>query len=313
MNVQPTETETHPRGAPAGTGPLRLERETPGQAVELADGFWVIATRHRPGLSKHMFEINNRCFVFRLDEPGVGRVLLVANAVAPSQAIEEVRRLERETGHPVRYIVSPGGGHHLLMQPWHAAFGDAQVLLPPGRIPRTANGRELVKLPRVSLMDPADPLPAFRGQLDAVVFQGLLGPIDLQTPAEGGADTRWKMITGMMKMMPPRDPIDELWLHHVPTRTVIAGENLAWYYPGPAYRQQPFMLRQMVKPDKVWIWTMARKVGDAAAVSASWRRILAWPCRTLMTYHDVPGSAFVGDGQAALAEAVRAVGQLAPA
>src|SRR4051794_9729453 len=31
--------------------------------------------------------------------------------------------------------------------------------------------------------------------------------------------------------MTSRAPADELWLHHVPSGTVIAGENLAWYYP----------------------------------------------------------------------------------
>jgi len=48
-----------------------------------------------------------------------------------------------------------------------------------------------------------------------------------------------------------------------------------------------------------------------AKVAASWRRILAWPARTLMTYHDPPGVAFQGDGQAALAAAVESARQLA--
>jgi hypothetical protein len=66
----------------------------------------------------------------------------------------------------------------------------------------------------------------------------------------------------------------------------------------------------MVKPDKVWIWTVARRVADAEAVASSWRQILAWPCRTLMTYHDPATHAFVGDGRAALESAVRAVRQI---
>ena len=60
----------------------------------------------------------------------------------------------------------------------------------------------------------------------------------------------------------------------------------------------------MVKPDRVTIMTMARKVGDRDKVAACWRRILSWPCRTLLTYHDAAGAGFVGDGCAALAEAV---------
>jgi hypothetical protein len=55
---------------------------------------------------------------------------------------------------------------------------------------------------------------------------------------------------------------------------------------------------------------MARKVASPEKVAACWRRILSWPCRTLLTYHDVPGSGFVGDGRAALAAAVERAKQL---
>jgi hypothetical protein len=108
----------------------------------------------------------------------------------------------------------------------------------------------------------------------------------------------------------PSDPIDELWLGHPASGTVIAGENLAWYYPKQAFKRAPLMLRGMVKPDSVFVWKTPRRVADPAAVAACWRKVLAWPCRTLMTYHDVPGSAFVGDGRAALTAAVTAAGQL---
>src|SRR4029078_7631642 len=43
---------------------------------------------------------------------------------------------------------------------------------------------------------------------------------------------------------------------------------------------------------------------------ACWRRILSWPSRMLLTYHDAPGSGFVGDGRAALKAAVERAGQL---
>ena len=87
----------------------------------------------------------------------------------------------------------------------------------------------------------------------------------------------------------------------MPSQTVIGGENLTWYYPKAALRGAPFMLKSMVKPDAVTIMTMARKVAAPDKVASCWRRILSWPSRTLLTYHDVPGSGFVGDGRAALA------------
>jgi hypothetical protein len=291
---------------------IKIELETVGRAREVFDGFWIIATPHRPGLSKRMFEVNNRCLVFRLyDTPAGSSCLVVVNAVDPAAAIPEVRRLERETGLPVRYVISPGGGHHLHMPAWHAAFAGARVLLCPVRVPGTANGRKLLEQPRVELMNLEDPLPQFRGQLDAVLFHGLVGPADSRSPAEGGSDSLFGMMKGMVHLMTSRAPADELWLHHAASGTVIAGENLAWFYPKAAYDAQPMMARSMLKPDKVWIWTMARKVGDAGTVAACWRRVLAWPARTVMSFHDVVGTAGgTGDAQAALRAAVEASGQL---
>jgi hypothetical protein len=293
---------------------LDLSAETAGQAVPVFDGVWLIATRHRPGLSKHMFEINNRCFVFRLFDQRAGRsVLLVVNAVDPAQSLSEVRRLARETGLPVAAIVSPGGGHHLHMAPWHAAFPEAKLLVGPERVPRTANGRKLMQMGRFETLALDDPFPQFRGQLEAVVFHGLAGPADHQSAGEGARDTRFAHMGRMLRIMTAKatDPVDELWLHHAPSQTVIGGENLTWYYPAAAMRGAPFMLKSIVKPERVAVFTMARKVARPDKVAACWRRILAWPCRTLLTYHDVPGSGFVGDGRAALAAAVERSGQLA--
>jgi len=230
-----------------------LSVETTGKAVSVFDGVWLIATKHRPGLSKHMFEINNRCFVFRLYDQKVGRtVLLVVNAVDPAQGVPEVQRLERETGLPVAAIVSPGGGHHLHMPAWHAAFPAAKLLVGPERIPRTTNGRKLMELGRVETLSLDDPFPQFRGQLEAVVFHGLAGPADHRSAGEGAPDTRFQHMKKMFKIMTAKqtDPVDELWLHHVPSQTVIGGENLTWYYPKAALRGAPFMLKSMIKPTR---------------------------------------------------------------
>jgi hypothetical protein len=291
---------------------MTLAGESFGKAVPVADGFWIIATRHRPGLSKRMFEVNNRCLVFRLKEPDGGPVLLVANAVDPAQSLDEVRRLERETGLRVRYVLSVGGGHHLHLDAWIDAFPGAKILLPPVRVPRTRHGKVLMQKAQVGTMNLDDPLPQFRGQLDALVFHGLVGFPDHLTPAEGGSDSAFAMMRSMLSMMtrPPSDPVDELWLHHVPSGTVIAGENLAWYFPRDEYRKLPFMGRKMMKPDKVWLMDMARRVGDPAIVTAAWKKVLAWPTRTLMTYHDPPTHAVTADPRGALERAVRESKQL---
>jgi len=264
------------------------------------------------GSSKRMFEINNRCLVFRLKEPDGSQILLVANAVDPAQALDEVRRLERETGLRVRYVLSVGGGHHLHMDAWIDAFPDAKFLLPPVRVPRTRHGQTLMQKPQVAAMDLDHPLPQFRGQLDALVFHGLVGFPDHQTPAEGGSDGLLAMMKVMIGMMTraPADPVDELWLHHVPTATVIAGENLAWYYPADEYRKLPLMGRKMLKPDKVWLMEMARRMKDPGIVAACWNKVLAWPMRTLMTYHDPATRAITADPRGALERAAREAKQI---
>ncbi len=288
-----------------------LEKEEFGKAAQVADGFWMIATRHRPGLSRRMFEINNRCLVFRLNDSDGQPILLVANAVDPAQSLGEVRRLEGETGLPVRYILSVGGGHHLHMDPWIDAFPEAKVLLPPVRVPRTRHGQILMKKAQVATMDLDDPLPQFRGQLEAVVFHGLVGFPDHQTPAEGGSDGILSMVKMMAMMMSgPSDPVDELWLHHVPTGMVIAGENLAWYYPADEYRKLPFMGRKMLKPDKVWLMDMARRPKDSTVVAACWKKVLAWSIQTLATYHDPPTRAITTDAHGALERAARDAKQI---
>jgi hypothetical protein len=286
---------------------IDLASEAVNRAARVADGFWIVATSHRPGLSKKFAEINNRCLIFRLNDRGTP-VLLVVNAVDPA-AIPEVKRIENETGLRVKYVVSPGGGHHLLMAAWHDAFTEARVLLCPVRVPRTANGQKLMACDRVATLDLEDPLPQFRGQLDAVVFHGYNGPRDRPAPGEGGPEP--SMFGLMYKMLfQCDDPVDELWLHHRASGTVIGGENLGWMCSREYLADKPFMIRKMMKPDQVYVFTMPRKVRDANTVAECWRRVIAWNPTTLMTYHDPAGHAFFGDGGSALEQAARAAKQL---
>lgn len=287
---------------------IHLDRESWNQAVEVADGFWIIATHHRPGFSDMNPQINNRCLIFRLRDGESGKpVLVVANGVDPS-AIPEVRRLERATGLDVRYVLSVGGGHHLMLPTWRDEFQKATVLVGPERIPRTPSARKLMEGGRVTVMDPDSPLSPFEGQLDAVLFRGLFGLRDHPTPYEGGPQAT--MFRMMKMMMSVDDPVDELWLHHAESGTVIGGENLGWILSEKTLKTFPLMLRMMMKADTVFIQDKARKVADRDKVAACWRQILKWPGRTLLGYHEPPGEAFFGDVQTTLTGAVRTARQL---
>jgi hypothetical protein len=286
---------------------MQLDRETFGVAAEVFDGFWIIATQHHPGHHHQMPEINNRCLIFKLNDTD-GPVLFVVNAVDP-EVIPEVRRLEAQTGLDVRYIASPGGGHHLQLRRWHDEFARAKVLVCPVRVPKTNNGKTLMTLPRVHAMDLHDPLPQFRGQLDAVIFHGILSVKDKPNPFEGGSSSFFGMVKRMLSAFPPSMPGDELWLHHVASGTVIGGENLGWYYTKEAAQKLPMMMKMMLKPGEVAIQTQTMKIADIKTVQECWKKILAWDCNTLMTYHDPPTIAYVGDARAALEAAVRKAGQ----
>jgi hypothetical protein len=288
---------------------IDLSRERTGAAAEVADGFWIIATQHHPGGSHQFPEINNRCLVFRIVEDGAPR-LLVINGVDAS-AIAEVKQLEQRTGLIVSYVVSPGGGHHVLLPPWVEAFPKASVLVGPERIPRTASGKKLLSMPRVSTFDPSAVLPQLRGQLEFVSFRGLFAAPDHQSPGEGGRDGVLMMLNLMLAMLfRMKDPVDELWTFHVPSRTLIGGENLGWMYPKAEHAKLPGMIKSMVTPDALYLFKDARKVADAQVVDACWRAILKWPAETVLTYHDPAGHGFIGDGRAALEAAVRRSKQL---
>jgi hypothetical protein len=290
---------------------IELASEQWNRAVEVAPGFWIIATRHRPGYSRYNPEINNRCLVFRLRDQSASNaeVLVVVNAVDPV-ALPEVRRIEKETGVPVRYLISPGGGHVVRLPEWHDALPGAQVLVGPTRIPRTEQGKRLSSSSRFATLDPNDPLPQFKGQLEAVNFDGLLGFRENKTPLEGGKDSKWSLFKAMLTEMPPKDPTDELWLFHAASGAAIGGENLGWILSKQEHAAMPFMIRMMMKAERVYIMNGPRKMADRARVAAHWKTILGWSAETLMTYHDTLGTAFSNGAPAALEQAVRSVNQL---
>jgi hypothetical protein len=163
----------------------------------------------------------------------------------------------------------------------------------------------------VSTFDPNDVLPQFRGQLELVSFRGLFGAPDRKSPGEGGSDGLLMMVSMMFAMLfQLKDPVDELWTFHVPSRTLIGGENLGWMYPASEHARLPKMLKGMIRPDAVYVFDDARKVGDANVVDACWRQILRWPSETILTYHDPPGHGFHGDVRGALEAAARERRQL---
>lgn len=293
------------------TANIALGKEQWNKAVEVAPDFWIIATRHHPGGSRHTPEINNRCLIFRLKDTSAGSapLLVVVNAVDPI-ALPEVRRIEKETGAPTRYLVAPGAGHSLNLVEWHDALPDVRVLAGPVRIPRIAAGKKLARSPRFIIFDSEDPLPMFHGQLEAVNFDGIGGFREGVSPKEGGKDSALVFFKMMITNMPPKDPHDELWLYHVASRTLIGGENLGWNLSKKDHAGMGFMFRTMMKPEQVYVMTGARPVLDKKRVKAHWKKILSWPAENVLSLHDTIGTGRIGGGQGALRAAVEKAKQI---
>ena len=197
-----------------------------------------------------------------------------------------------------------------MLPHWHDELTTAKVLVGPVRIPRVQAGKALAKSPRFATFNPENPLPQFQGQLAAVNFDGLLGFRENTTPKEGGKDSAFGMVKMMLTEMPPKDPIDELWLFHLASRTAIGGENLGWILSQEQHANLPWMMRMMMKPQRVYLMKGPRKVANKERVAAHWKKILDWPSAAVMTYHDTLGTAFVGDGKTMLSNAVQAAKQL---
>ena len=271
---------------------LRLDREAFGEAAEVADGLWILATRHHGGGFSRLPEWNNRAFVVRVPDG-----LVVLNGTRPALSFDAIRGLESAVGSAVICVASSGGAHHGFLGDWHDAFPSARIVI-GARVSRTRNGQRLMGLDRVQLFDG---LPECDGVLDVLSFDGLLGPAEYASPTDGGGDSLWATLQAFRQMASPSDPYEELWVHHRATGTVIGGENLAPYVSAEAHARLGFMLRMGMKKDRVQIG--GRKVGDRDRVAAHWATIRGWGGRTLLSYHDVLGCGFVGDVAAALGAA----------
>jgi len=95
---------------------INLSQERPGAAAEVADGFWIIATRHHSGGSHAFPEVNNRCLVFRVVAVGEPQLLAI-NGVDAAQVLArgepEGGAKEERTARGVRGRAAIGGGRPL--------------------------------------------------------------------------------------------------------------------------------------------------------------------------------------------------------
>jgi hypothetical protein len=300
--------------AHAETG-IDFSNEDWDQPVEFFGGCWVIANKHNPGLNRAM-EVNNRTFVFRLAARDGTQTLLVFGWAGPS-AIEAVKRVERETGLSVGWLVGNGGAHHLFLELWYDAFPSARVLVPAKRIPFTSNGQRLQAkyAARWELMEgprPAQLVAEFGSQIDVVIFDQLLQHKDAtsqslgiatdhrSTPTHAGGFKFMKVMGTMMKDV--QQPSDEVFFFHRASGLAIAGHNFQFMYQPKGYKPPPkfkmsmggfpvsFMFSMMMPKGsfKSSLEGQPAPIADSKRHADAWAAVLDWNIKAWTSAHDPP-------------------------
>eukprot|EP00457_Paulinella_chromatophora_P004168 gb/GEZN01004178.1/.p1 GENE.gb/GEZN01004178.1/~~gb/GEZN01004178.1/.p1 ORF type:complete len:443 (-),score=59.11 gb/GEZN01004178.1/:534-1862(-) len=284
------------------------------KAVQLCPGVWSIATEHHIKSLRQLPTVNNRCLMFALRD-GKTRVLLVVGC--PNLAVSRfaaVHAIQRGTGLAVRYIVSQSGLHHLYLDDWANQFRSAQILIPSARIPHTANGKKLIAKwgKRIQLMDDLNPLPMFRGQLEALLFRGVTTHGDIPTPAEAGREFGNAEFQRILADPEVNDPTamaeDDLYLFHPFSRHLWTGENLCWHWESeeaiPVQFQQLGHHAEDLGPSPLF------PVAQPKIVSDCWRQIFAWDFCSFQGFHEAPGVCVTSNAKQRLLHAVVESGQL---
>jgi hypothetical protein len=295
---------------------LDFSAEDWDKPVKFFDKSWVIASKHNPALNKAM-ELNNRTFVFQLKNKQGEEVLLVFGC-GGATTIEAVRKIEKETGVNVGWVVSNGGAHHLFLDLWYKAFPDARILVPAKRIPFTRNGINLQEKykDRWELIHGPKPeqlIKEFGDQIDVVIFDQLFqyrdqnaaeiinSPQDHSSAPETLAGFSLMMKFGKL-FKDTSQPNDEVFLFHRASGLVIAGHNFQFAFTPKGYTPpDKFVMKAGGFPMNIMMGLMMPKgkfvsffegnpgpVADSKIHAEEWEAVLDWDIRAWTSSHNPP-------------------------
>jgi len=252
---------------------------------------WTQCARHGPGQQNGPVSLNNRSVIYRLHPPEGEPFLVVLNGLwvdeEAGQPFKGLRALEEETGARIRYILSPGAGHHLSLVHYAKAFPDARVCVAAGRIPR--ENTELAAMDNVDVY-PIDAPPAALepAGLRIHVLGGLMeGPKAAR--AQFLTAGRWGYVC---------NSTEPLMVLHVPTGSITSGGHHWWFVPEgldgvlDASGLVKFMVGMMglgfdyMKPGAISCETNhAFAIHNRAAFQASCKEVLSWEFDKLLDLH----------------------------
>ncbi len=259
--------------------------------VQLSEDIWTQSATHGPGNSKGPIKVLNRSIVYRLRPQGADPFLVVLNGLwccdDTGEPIRGLEKLEEDTGASVKFVLTPGSGHHLSLHNYAAAFPEARVCVPDGRIPR--QNPELMALGNVETYT-ADTVPAelSAGGLEIAVWEGLLeGPM-----AKKFQRMQFNFGYELGDIQP------QCFLHR-PTGTITNGGHHMWYRApeGEPVFTMPGIMKFMIKlmvgqsfdyivPGKLSADPNGSyAIGDREKVQASARAILDWEFDRMIDVH----------------------------
>jgi len=277
------------------------------------ENIWTQCSRHGPGEKAKPVSVTNRSIIYRLIPPAGDPFLCVLNGLwvdeEATQPFNGLRRLEEETGAKVRYILSPGTGHHLSLPAYAKAFPDARVCVAEGRISR--ENPDLLTHDNVDVF-PIDSPP---GELEAAglrvyVLRGLMeGP---------GTAKIQRLVAGRKGYV--CSSVEELMILHKPSGSITSGGHQWWFVPeghGGVF-QVPFIMRIMMRvmglgfgymrPGAIACETNhAFAIRDRAALQASCQEVLSWDFDKLLDLHAPPNTCPTSGAKALFEEALRPI------
>jgi hypothetical protein len=257
---------------------------------------WTQCAVHGPGERAGPVKLTNRSIIYLLHPPEGESFLVVLNGLwvdeASDQPFTGLRALEQQTGARIRFVLSPGAGHHLSLMAYARAFPDARICVAAGRISR--ENPALVSLDNVN----AYPIDSPPEELEAAglrvhVLRGLMeGPRTAR--AQFLTTQRWGYVC---------DSTEPLMVLHLPTGSLTSGGHHWWFRPAghtdvidmPGFMK--LALRMMglgidyMKPGAVSCETNHTfAMHDRDAFQASCAEVLKWDFDILLDLHAPPNT-----------------------
>jgi len=209
--------------------------------VQVDEDIWTQCATHGPGNKKTPLSLVNRSIIYRLRPEGGPPFLVVLNALwvcdASGEPINGIKELSKQLGAEVKFVVTPGGGHHLSLAQYAKAFPGARVCVPEGRI--VTQNPELIAMPNVETYAASTVPPELAAAgLDIVLWTGLV---------EGPLNKKFQRLAGT-KNYSLQSIEPQVFLHR-PSGTITNGGHHMWFTPadGPPVVKAPGLLKFVIK------------------------------------------------------------------